>query len=326
MSITRPINLGDNNMHKRKKISVIGAGFVGSTCAHWAAQKELGDVVLLDVNEGAAKGKALDLYEASPVEGFDSKVVGSSDYKDTAGSDVVIVTAGLPRKPGMSRDDLLSTNAKIMKSVCEGIKEYSPNSVVIVVSNPLDAMALVAKEVLGFPRERVIGMAGVLDGARFRSFIAEETGVSVKDIQAFVLGGHGDTMVPMPRHCSIGGVPLTEFLSKEKIEALVDRTRNGGAEIVGLLKTGSAYYAPSASAVQMAEAILKDQHRILPCAAYLEGEYGVKDIFLGVLCRLGGKGLEKVVELELNETERAGLDNSIKHVKELVAALKNLDY
>lgn len=313
-------------MHKRKKISVIGAGFVGSTCAHWAAQKELGDVVLLDVNEGAAKGKALDLYEASPVEGFDSKVVGSSDYKDTAGSDVVIVTAGLPRKPGMSRDDLLSTNAKIMKSVCEGIKEYSPNSVVIVVSNPLDAMALVAKEVLGFPRERVIGMAGVLDGARFRSFIAEETGVSVKDIQAFVLGGHGDTMVPMPRHCSIGGVPLTEFLSKEKIEALVDRTRNGGAEIVGLLKTGSAYYAPSASAVQMAEAILKDQHRILPCAAYLEGEYGVKDIFLGVLCRLGGKGLEKVVELELNETERAGLDNSIKHVKELVAALKNLDY
>lgn len=313
-------------MHKRKKISVIGAGFVGSTCAHWAAQKELGDVVLLDVNEGAAKGKALDLYEASPVEGFDSKVIGSSDYKDTAGSDVVIVTAGLPRKPGMSRDDLLSTNAKIMKSVCEGIKEYSPNSVVIVVSNPLDAMALVAKEVLGFPRERVIGMAGVLDGARFRSFIAEETGVSVKDIQAFVLGGHGDTMVPMPRHCSIGGVPLTEFLSKEKIEALVDRTRNGGAEIVGLLKTGSAYYAPSASAVQMAEAILKDQHRILPCAAYLEGEYGVKDIFLGVLCRLGGKGLEKVVELELNETERAGLDNSIKHVKELVAALKNLDY
>lgn len=313
-------------MHKRKKISVIGAGFVGSTCAHWAAQKELGDVVLLDVNEGAAKGKALDLYEASPVEGFDSKVIGSSDYKDTAGSDVVIVTAGLPRKPGMSRDDLLSTNAKIMKSVCEGIKEYSPNSVVIVVSNPLDAMALVAKEVLGFPRERVIGMAGVLDGARFRSFIAEETGVSVKDIQAFVLGGHGDTMVPMPRHCSIGGVPLTEFLSKEKIEALVDRTRNGGAEIVGLLKTGSAYYAPSASAVQMAEAILKDQHRILPCAAYLEGEYGIKDIFLGVLCRLGGKGLEKVVELELNETERAGLDNSIKHVKELVAALKNLDY
>jgi malate dehydrogenase len=313
-------------MHKRKKISVIGAGFVGSTCAHWAAQKELGDVVLLDVNEGTAKGKALDLYESSPVEYFDSRVLGTSNYKDTAGSDVVIVTAGIPRKPGMSRDDLLATNAKIMKTVCEGIKEFSPNSVVIVVSNPLDAMALVAKEVLGFPRERVIGMAGVLDGARFRTFISEETGVSVKDIQAFVLGGHGDTMVPMPRHCSIGGIPLTEFLSKEKIDALVDRTRNGGAEIVGLLKTGSAYYAPSASAVQMAEAILKDQQRILPCAAFLQGEYGVKDIFLGVLCRLGGKGLEKVIELKLNTEEKAGLDNSVKHVNDLVSALRKLDY
>lgn len=313
-------------MHTRKKISVIGAGYVGSTCAHWAAQKELGDVVLVDINEGAAKGKALDLFEASPVEGFDSMVTGTADYKDTAGSDVVIITAGLPRKPGMSRDDLLATNAKIMKSVCEGVREYSPNSVVIVVSNPLDAMALVAKETLGFPRERVIGMAGILDGARFRSFIAEETGVSVKDIQAFVLGGHGDTMVPMPRHCSIGGVPLTEFLPKEKIDALVDRTRKGGAEIVGLLKTGSAYYAPSASAVQMAEAVVRNQHRILPCAAYLDGEYGVKDIFLGVLCRIGGKGLEKVVELELNDEEKAGLDNSIKHVQELVGALKNLDY
>ncbi|MCB0355409.1 MAG: malate dehydrogenase, partial [Bdellovibrionales bacterium] len=286
----------------------------------------LADVVLLDINEGSAKGKALDLFEASPIEGFDSRVQGSSDYKDTAGSDVVIVTAGLPRKPGMSRDDLLAKNASIVKAVCLGIKEYSPNATVIIVSNPLDAMALVAKETLGFPRERVIGMAGVLDSARFRSFIAEETGVSVKDIQAFVLGGHGDTMVPMPRHCSIGGVPLTEFLSAEKIAALVDRTRNGGAEIVGLLKTGSAYYAPSASAVQMAEAILKDQHRILPCAAYLQGEYGVKDIFLGVLCRLGGNGLESVVELELNSEERAGLDNSVKHVQELVTALRNLEY
>ncbi|MCB0390225.1 MAG: malate dehydrogenase [Bdellovibrionales bacterium] len=313
-------------MHKRKKLSVIGAGFVGSTCAHWAAEKELGDVVLLDINEGSAKGKALDLFEASPIEGFDSKVTGTSDYKDTAGSDVVIVTAGLPRKPGMSRDDLLAKNATIVKKVCEGIKEYSPNAIVIIVSNPLDAMALVAKETLGFPRERVIGMAGVLDSARFRSFIAEETGVSVKDIQAFVLGGHGDTMVPMPRHCSIGGAPLEKFLSKEKIDALVDRTRKGGAEIVGLLQTGSAYYAPSASAVQMAEAILKDQHRILPCAAYLEGEYGVKDIFVGVLCRLGGKGLEAVVELDLNEEEQAGLDNSVNHVKELVTALQNLNY
>ena len=313
-------------MHKRKKISVIGAGFVGSTCAHWAAQKELGDVVLLDINEGSAKGKALDLFEASPVEGFDSRVTGTADYKDIGGSDVVIVTAGLPRKPGMSRDDLLATNAKIMKSVCEGIKEFAPQSTVIVVSNPLDAMAMVAKETLGFPRERIIGMAGILDSARFRSFIAEETGVSVKDISAFVLGGHGDTMVPMPRHCSLGGVPLQEFLPKDRIDALVERTRKGGAEIVGLLKTGSAYYAPSASAVEMAEAILKDQQRILPCAAYMEGEYGIKDMFIGVLCRLGGKGMEKVIELELNAEEKAGLENSKKHVEELLAALKNIDY
>lgn len=313
-------------LHKRKKITVVGAGFVGSTCAHWAAAKELGDVYLVDINEGAAKGKALDLFEASPVEGFDSRVIGTSDYKDTAGSDVVIITAGIPRKPGMSRDDLLATNAKIMKSVCEGVREYSPNSVVIVVSNPLDAMAFVAKETLGFPRERVLGMAGVLDGARFRSFIAEELNVSVKDVQAFVLGGHGDTMVPMPRHCSVGGVPLTEMLPKERIDALVDRTRNGGAEIVGLLKTGSAYYAPSASAVQMAEAIIKDQNRILPCAAYLQGEYGVKDLFVGVLCKLNGKGLEKVVEVKLNETEKAGLDNSIKAVKDLVSALEKIEY
>lgn len=312
--------------HKRKKISVIGAGFVGSTAAHWAASKELGDVVLLDINEGTAQGKALDLFEASPVEGFDSKVIGTADYKDTAGSDVVIITAGLPRKPGMSRDDLLATNAKIMKSCCEGVKEYSPNAIVIIVSNPLDAMAFVAKEVLGFPRERVLGMAGVLDGARFRSFIAEATNVSVKDIHAFVLGGHGDTMVPMPRHCSVGGVPLLEMLPADKVDAIVDRTRKGGAEIVGLLKTGSAYYAPSASAVQMAEAILKDQNRILPCAALLQGEYGVNDMFLGVPCKLGGKGLVEVVEVELNETERSGLDNSINAVKDLVQALSNLEY
>lgn len=312
--------------HQRKKITVVGAGFVGSTCAHWAASKELGDVVLLDINEGSAKGKALDLFESSPVEGFDSMVTGTSDYKDAAGSDIVIVTAGLPRKPGMSRDDLLATNAKIMKSVCEGIKEHAPQSTVIIVSNPLDAMAMVAKETLGFPRERVIGMAGILDSARFRSFIAEETGVSVKDINAFVLGGHGDTMVPMPRHCSLGGVPLTEMLPQDKIDALVERTRKGGAEIVGLLKTGSAYYAPSASAVEMAEAILKDQNRILPCAAYLEGEYGIDGMFIGVLCQLGKNGLEKVIELKLNEEEQAGLDNSKKHVEELLTALKSLDY
>lgn len=312
--------------HKRKKITVVGAGFVGSTCAHWAAQKELGDVVLLDINEGAAKGKALDLFEASPVEGFDSMVTGTADYKDAAGSDIVIITAGLPRKPGMSRDDLLATNAKIMKTVCEGIKEYAPNSTVIIVSNPLDAMAMVAKETLGFPRERVIGMAGILDGARFRSFIAEATGISVKDINAFVLGGHGDTMVPMPRHCSVGGVPLTEMLPKDTIDALVERTRKGGAEIVGLLKTGSAYYAPSASAVEMAEAILKDQNRILPCAAFLEGEYGINGMFIGVLCQLGKNGLEKVIELNLNDEEKAGLANSREHVEELLSALKNLDY
>jgi len=311
--------------HNRKKISVIGAGFVGSTCAHWAAAKELGDVVLVDINDGAAKGKALDLFEASPVEQFDSYVTGTADYKDTAGSDVVIVTAGIPRKPGMSRDDLLSTNAKIVKDVCKGIKQFSPDATVIVVSNPLDAMAYVAMRELGFPRERVIGMAGVLDSARFRSFVAEELKVSVKDVQAFVLGGHGDTMVPMPRHCSVGGVPLTEMLSKDRLEALVTRTRNGGAEIVGLLKTGSAYYAPSASAVQMAEAILKDQKRVLPCAAFLKGEYGIKDLFIGVLCKLGGGGLEKVIEVQLNDTERAGLENSTKAVRELTEALGKLN-
>src|ERR1700733_5494742 len=311
--------------HTRKKITVVGAGFVGSTCAHWAAARELGDVVLVDVNEGAAKGKALDLFEASPVEHFDARVPGTSDYKDTAGSDVVIITAGIPRKPGMSRDDLLATNAKIMKDVCKGVRTHSPESVVIVVSNPLDAMAYVAMKELDFPRERVIGMAGVLDSARFRSFIAEELKVSVKDVHAFVLGGHGDTMVPMPRHCSVGGVPLTEMLTKERIDALVDRTRNGGAEIVSLLKTGSAYYAPAASAVQMAEAIVKDQKRILPCAAFLKGEYGIKDLFIGVLCKLGGGGLEKVIEVQLNDTERAGLESSTKAVRELTEALGKLN-
>lgn len=312
--------------HKRKKISVIGAGFVGSTCAHWAAAKELGDVVLLDINEGSAKGKALDLYESAPVEMFDSRILGTSDYKDTADSDVVIITAGLPRKPGMSRDDLLSTNAKIMKEVCEGLKKYAPNAVLIIVSNPLDAMAFVAKQVTGFPRERVIGMAGVLDTARFRMFISEALNVSVKDVQAIVLGGHGDTMVPMPRHCSVGGVPLTEMMEPAKLEALVQRTRQGGAEIVNLLKTGSAYYAPSASAVQMAEAILKDQKRILPCAVELQGEYGVKNMFVGVLAKLGGAGMEKVIELKMNDTERGMLNNSIKAVEELVGALGKLQY
>ena len=310
--------------HTRKKLTVVGAGFVGSTCAHWAAARELADVVLIDINDGAAKGKALDLFESSPVEHFDARITGTSDYKDTANSDVVIITAGIPRKPGMSRDDLLSTNAKIMKDVCKGIRAYSPNSVVIVVSNPLDAMAYVAMKELDFPRERVIGMAGVLDGARFRAFIAEELKVSVKDVHAFVLGGHGDTMVPMPRHCSVGGVPLLEILSKERVDALVKRTREGGAEIVGLLKTGSAYYAPSASAVQMAESILRDQNRVLPCAAYLQGEYGIKNLFVGVMCKLGGSGLEQVIEIKLNDEERAALTNSTKAVQELVDALGKL--
>lgn len=307
---------------KRNKITVVGAGFVGATAAHWAASKELGDVVLVDINEGVAKGKALDLFEASPVGLFDSKVTGTSNYADTANSDVVILTAGLPRKPGMSRDDLLATNSKIVRECTEGIVKYSPNCVIIVVSNPLDAMAYVVKQVSGFPRNRIIGMAGVLDGARFKSFIAEACDVSVKDVQAFVLGGHGDTMVPMPRHCSVGGVPLTEMLPKEKIDELVTRARNGGAEIVNLLKTGSAFYAPSASAVQMAEAILKDQKRILPCAALLDGEYGEKGIFVGVLAKLGAGGMEKVIELKLNPEENAGLQKSIAAVKELVGALK----
>jgi malate dehydrogenase len=310
--------------HTRKKITVVGAGFVGSTCAHWAAARELGDVVLVDVNEGAAKGKALDLFESSPVEHFDARITGTSNYKDTAGSDVVIITAGIPRKPGMSRDDLLATNAKIMKDVCQGVKEYSPNAVVIVVSNPLDAMAYVAMKELGFPRERVIGMAGVLDSARFRAFISEELKCSVQDVHAFVLGGLGDTMVPMPRHCSVGGVPLLEILPKDRVDALVKRTREGGAEIVGLLKTGSAYYAPSASAVQMAEAILRDQGRVLPCAAWLQGEFGLKDLFVGVLCKLGGGGMEQVIEIKLNDDERAMLNNSAKAVKELVEAVGKL--
>ena len=305
----------------RKKITIVGSGFVGSTCAHWASQKELGDIVLLDIDEGSAKGKALDLFESSPVCGFDSMVEGTKDYKDTEGSNVVIITAGLARKPGMTRDDLLKKNAQIMKNVCKGIKEYSPDCMVIVVSNPLDAMAYVAKQELGFARNRIIGMAGVLDSARFRSFISMEANVSVKDVQAFVLGGHGDTMVPMPRHCSIGGVPLLEYLDKKTVDLLVERTRKGGAEIVGLLKTGSAYYAPSASAVQMAEAILKDQKRILPCAAYLEGEYGVNGIFLGVLCKLGKNGLEEVVEIDLNKEERENLNRSIDTVKDLISKL-----
>ena len=311
---------------RRPKIAVIGAGFVGSTCAHWAASKELGDVVLLDINGDAAKGRALDLFEASPVEGFDSAIQGGSDYSLIDGSDVVILTAGLPRKPGMSRDDLLQTNAGIVKQCATEIARRAPQSVLIIVSNPLDAMCHVAMDVTGFPRERVLGMAGVLDGARFRSFIAMELGVSVEDVQAFVFGGHGDTMVPMPRYVSVGGVPLTQMLSKEKIDALVDRTRKGGGEIVALLKTGSAYYAPAASAVQMAEAVVRDKKRILPCAVLLKGEYGTRDLFCGVLAKIGAKGLEGIPKLEMNPDEQAMFEKSAAAVRELVEALKKLKY
>jgi len=313
-------------MGKRPKISVIGSGFVGSTCAHWAAAKELGDVVLIDINGDSAAGKALDLMEASPVEGFDSNLVGGSDYSLTEGSDVVIITAGLPRKPGMSRDDLLATNAKIMKACATESYAKSPNATFIIVANPLDAMCHVAKEVTGLPREKVIGMAGVLDGARFRSFIAMECGVSVEDVHAFVFGGHGDTMVPMPRYVSVGGVPLTQMLSKDRIDALVDRTRKGGAEIVNLLKTGSAYYAPSASAVQMAESIVRDKKRILPCAIHLEGEYGINGLYCGVLAKLGKNGVESIPQLELNDEEKGMFKHSANAVQELVDALKKIDY
>jgi malate dehydrogenase len=310
--------------NRRPKISIVGAGFVGSTCAHWAASKELGDVVLIDINGDAAKGKALDLFEASPVEGFDSNVLGGSDYELTKDSDVVVITAGLPRKPGMSRDDLLATNSKIVKECAQNVAKYSPNCVLIIVSNPLDAMCHVAMSATGFPRERVIGMAGVLDSARFRSFVAMECNVSVEDVQGFTLGGHGDTMVPMPRYCSVGGIPLTQLISKERIESIVDRARKGGAEIVELLKTGSAYYAPAASAIQMVEAIVRDKKRILPCAVYLKGEYGVNDLFCGVLAKLGAKGLEAVPLLEMNAEEKDMFGKSAAAVKGLVEDMKRL--
>lgn len=307
--------------HKRKKIAVIGAGFVGSTCAHWAAARELGDVVVLDINDGAAKGKSLDLLQAAPVYKFDSNIVGTSDYKDIADADVVILTAGMPRKPGMSRDELLGINGKIVAACCEGIKKYAPNSIVIVVCNPMDAMAVYAKKCLGFPRERVIGMGGALDSSRFRTFIADELKVSVKDVTGVVIGNHGDAMVPMIRLASVGGIPLTELLSAEKINAISARTKQAGAEIGGLLKTGSAYYAPAAGAVEMAEAILKDQKRMLPCAVELNGEYGVNGMFVGVVCKLGGKGMEGIFQFKLNADEQAEFEKSVGAVKALVDGL-----
>jgi malate dehydrogenase len=305
------------------KITVVGAGNVGATTAQRVAEKELArTVVMVDVVEGVPQGKGLDQWQSAPIEGFDSRVIGTNGYAETAGSDIVIITAGIARKPGMSRDDLLNTNAGIVKSVSEQIKATSPNAIVIVVSNPLDVMCWVAKEVTGFPRERVIGMAGVLDTARYRAFLAEAADVSVRDIQAMVLGGHGDTMVPLISYTSVSGIPITKLIPADKLAAIVDRTRNGGAEIVKHLKTGSAYYAPSAGAVQMAEAIVNDQRRILPCAAWLEGEYGMKGLFLGVPCKLGRNGLEKVIEVDLSADERAALEKSAEAVREPMRAVK----
>ncbi len=307
-----------------KKVTVVGAGNVGATAAQRLAEKELCDVVLVDIIEGVPQGKALDLTEAAPIEKHDARLVGSNGYEATAGSDIVIITAGIPRKPGMSRDDLISTNAGIIKSVTQQIVKYSPDTILIIVSNPLDAMCHVAFETSGFPKNRVMGMAGVLDSARFRAFIAMELNVSVENTHAFVLGGHGDTMVPLPRYSTVAGIPITELLSKERIDALVDRTANGGAEIVSLLKTGSAYYAPSAAAVEMAEAILKDKKKILPCAAYLEGEYGINDLFIGVPVKLGHNGIEQIIEIELTDAEKAKLLKSAEAVQGLKDTLKRL--
>ena len=308
-------------MIMRKKLTIVGSGFVGLTCAQWAVAKELCDVVLIDVLAETTRGKALDLYEATPVLGSDCKVIGSDNYELTKNSDVVVITAGLPRKPGMSRDELLAKNSEIVSAVTKQVVKYSPNCVLVVVSNPLDVMTYVAYKVSRFPKNRVVGMAGVLDSARFRSFVAEELQVSVKDVHGFVLGGHGDTMVPMVPYCSVGGIPLSELLSKERLNAIVERTRNGGAEIVELLKTGSAYSAPAASVIEMVEAILKDKKRVLPVAAYLDGEYGISGYFVGVLAKLGASGVEKIYELKLRGEEKANLEKSIEHVKTLVSQL-----
>src|SRR5436189_2639985 len=304
-------------------ITVVGAGNVGATTAQRVAEKELArTVVMVDVVEGIPQGKGLDQWQSAPIEGFDSRIIGTNGYEESAGSDLVIITAGIARKPGMSRDDLLNTNAGIVKQVAEQIKRTSPKAILIIVSNPLDVMCYVAKEVSGFPRERVIGMAGVLDTARYRAFLAEALDVSVRDIQAMVLGGHGDTMVPLISYTSVSGIPITQLMEKSKLDAIVDRTRNGGAEIVKHLKTGSAYYAPSSGAVQMAEVIVRDQKRILPCSAWLQGEYGMKGLFLGVPCKLGRKGLEKIIEVELTNDEKAALKKSADAVLEPMKAVK----
>jgi malate dehydrogenase len=309
----------------RRKVTVIGAGNVGATAAMRLAEKELADVVLIDVLEGVPAGKALDLAEAAPIEGHDCRIEGcTNEYARAEGSDIIIITAGIPRKPGMSRDDLLATNMGIMKTVVREVAAVAPNSILIIVSNPLDAMCHVAYDASRFPKQRVIGMAGVLDSARFRAFIGMELNVSIENIHAFVLGGHGDTMVPVSRYSTVGGIPITELLPPDRIKALEDRTRSGGAEIVGLLKTGSAYYAPASAAVEMAEAILKDKKKILPCAAYLEGEYGIKNLFIGVPVKLGAEGVEQIIEIKLNEDEKKALQSSAEAVRKLVEDMKRL--
>src|SRR5579864_8068237 len=292
----------------RKKVTIVGSGNVGATAAHWIASKELADVVLIDIIEGVPQGKGLDLLEAMPIEKRDSYITGTNDYKDTANSDIVVITAGIPRKPGMRRDDLHNNNHKIMSSVVGEVVKYSPNCILIIVSNPLDAMAQAAYKLSKFPRERVIGMAGVLDSARFRAFIADELKVSVENVTAFVLGGHGDTMVPLSRYSTVAGIPITELIAPDRLAQLVQRTRDGGAEIVKYLKTGSAYYAPSSAVAEMAEAILKDKKKILPCAAYLEGEYGIKGLFVGVPVKLGEKGIEQIIQIRLTPEEQAALN------------------
>ena len=308
----------------RKKVTVVGAGNVGATLVQRLAEMELGDIVVVDIpqTEGMPAGKALDITESAPIFGYDARITGATSYEATAGSDVVVITAGLPRKPGMSRDDLLNTNAGIVRAVTEQVVKHSPNCILIVVSNPLDAMCLVALRTSKFPKHRVIGMAGVLDSSRMRAFIAEALDVSIENVHAMVLGGHGDTMVPLPRFSTVAGIPITELLPKEKIAAINQRTSDGGAEIVKLLKTGSAYYAPSASAAEMVEAILKDKRKVLPCAAYLEGEYGVDGVYVGVPCKLGSRGIEQIIQLNLSVEERTSLQKSASAVKELSAALK----
>jgi malate dehydrogenase len=314
----------------RKKIALIGAGMIGGTLAHLAAIREMGDIVLVDVAEGIPQGKALDLAQAGPVEGYDVKLLGTQDYADIAGADVCIVTAGVARKPGMSRDDLLGINLKVMKAVGEGIKANAPDSFVICVTNPLDAMVWALREFSGMPHNRVVGMAGVLDSARFRHFLAEEFNVSVEDVSAFVLGGHGDTMVPVPAYSTVGGIPIPDLIrmgwsTQERIDSIVQRTRSGGGEIVALLKSGSAYYAPATSAIAMAESFLKDKKRLLPAAAYLQGQYGVDDLYVGVPVVIGAGGVERIVEIELDETARANFKVSVDAVKELLVACKGID-